>query len=362
MIMITSPRIFWTALLTACLLVSCATEELAPDPTQNSSHPFERGTWVVHEGNFSGGNASVSFVPEDLGGVSNGIFREVNGRALGDVAQSMAFYEGRAYIVVNNSQTIEVVDRYTFESVGTVDAGLLNPRYLAFAGGKGYVTNWGDGFDPEDDFVAVLDLDSLKVQTSIPVPEGPEWILADGSTLYVAHQGGFNQNNIVSVIDAGSDAIGSTITVADRPNSMQVAGGDLWVLSGGNPAWTGNETPGRLDRISTSTRRVEESFLFGPTEHPGFLSADGDRLYYALGGDVYSMFIQDDALPGKAQITGVNFYDMNVYDGRLYGVDARDFASNGYLEVYDLDDNTLVRSLEVSIIPGAIYINDSSPN
>ncbi len=334
-------------------------KEVSLTITDNDSFPFENGILVLHEGNFFGGNASVSFVTEDLTMVTNGIFDEVNDEALGDTAQSMAFNGDLAYIVVNNSQTVEVVDRYTFESEGTVESGLLNPRYIAFANGKGYVTNWGDGSNPDDDYVAVIDLQSYSVELTISVPEGPEWIVANENTLYVAHQGGFGQNNIVSVIDATTNTVGTPITVADRPNSMQLVNDDLWVLSGGNPAWTGNETAGQLDKIDLTTNTVETTFTFADTEHPNYLSVDGDNLYYAMGGSIFMMDVSDASLPISAEITGVFFYNMSVNDGRLYGVDAKDFISAGSLEVYDLSDNSLLESLEVSLIPGAVYFNGS---
>ncbi len=328
--------------------------------TDNDSFPFENGILVLHEGNFFGGNASVSFVSEDLSTVTNGIFNEVNDEALGDTAQSMAFNGDLAYIVVNNSQTVEVVNRYTFESVGTVDAGLLNPRHIAFAEGRGYVTNWGDGSNTEDDFVAVINLETNSVESTIAVPEGPEWILANGNNLYVAHQGGFNQNNIVSVIDASSNTLGDPIVVADRPNSMQLVNDELWVLSGGNPAFTENETAGQLDKINIMTNTVETTFEFTQTEHPNYLSVDGNDLYYLLGGNVFKMNVSDTSLPSSAEITGVSFYDMTANNGQLYGVDAKDFANEGELAVYDLSDNSLVQSLEVSIIPGGVYFNGTA--
>lgn len=328
----------------------------------NDSFPFENGILVLHEGNFGAGNSSVSFVSNDFTTVENGIFKSVNEvDAWGDTAQSMTFNGDMAYIVVNNSQKIEVVDRYTFESVATIggpgESEFLNPRNMVIVNGKGYVSNWGDGFNPDDDFIAVVDLENHTVESSIPVAEGPEDILANGNTIYVAHQGGFGQNNIVSVIDAMSNTVTSTITVADRPNSMQLLNDELWVLSGGNPAWTGNETPGQLDKVNTTSNTVETTLTFAQTEHPGFLSLNGDNLYYYLSGSIFSMSLTDTALPTAADITNLNFYDMSVKDGRLFGVDAKDFVSNGSLEVYDLGNNTLLTSEEVSIIPTAVYFN-----
>jgi YVTN family beta-propeller protein len=325
--------------------------------SDNDSFPYENGILVLHEGNFFGGNASVSFVTQDLSVSSAGIFNTANEKALGDVAQSMAFNGDLAYIVVNNSQKVEVVNRYTFETKATIDEGFLNPRYMTFANGKGYVTNWGDGSDAGDDYIAVVNLEDNSVEATIPVPEGPEWILAKENSIYVAHQGGFNQNNIISVIDATSNTVTASVTVADRPNSMQLVNDDLWVLSGGNPAWTGSETAGQLDKIDTTTNDVTTTIAFGTTEHPSYLSVDGDVLYYLLNGNVYKFGSSDAVLPADAEISGLNFYDMTVNDGRLYGVDAKDFASNGSLEVYDLSTNALLGSIEVSIIPGGVYFN-----
>lgn len=348
---------FFLAILGCLSFFSCTTGDddvTIPNP---EPLPFEDGILVLNEGNFFSGNASVSFIDADLTTVTNGIFSEINSRPLGDVAQSIAFNDGLAYIVVNNSQAIEVVDRFTFESVATIDTGLLNPRYMEFANGLGYVTNWGDGTNPDDDYVAVIDLETNTVSTTIPVSEGPEWILVNENSIYIAHQGGFNQNNIVSVIAAATNTLETSITVADRPNSMHLIENSLWVLSGGNPAFTGNETPGQLDRINITTNSVEDTFAFETTEHPNFLSVAGTDLYYLLNGDVFEFNTADTTLPTTPEITGVNFFDMTVNNGFLYGVDAKDFASNGSLEVYNLTDNSLESSLEVAIIPGAVFFN-----
>ena len=231
---------------------------------------------------------------------------------------------------------------------------------MAIVNGKGYVTNWGDGFASDDDFVAVINLENNTVETTIPVEEGPERILTDGDNIYVAHQGGFSQNNILSVIDVSDNSV-EKITVGDVPNSLQLDGsGNLWVLCGGKPSYTGDETAGSLVIVNTETNAVSNTFPFETTEHPGSLSKDGDNtLYYYLAGSIYEMASDATELPATPEITGLSFYDMTVNDGRLYGVDAKDFASNGSLEVYDLGDNSLVTSKEVSIIPGEVYFNPS---
>lgn len=343
-------------------LVIGVKDEATLSITDNDSYPFENGIIVTHEGNFFQGNASISFVSNDYETVQNEVYATVNDvDSWADNIQSMAFNGDFGYIVVNNSQKVEVVNRYTFESVATIDTELLNPRYMAIANGKGYVTNWGDGSDTEDDYVAVIDLEENTVVSKIPVAEGPERLVVKENTIYVAMQGGYNQNNIVTVIDAATNTVSTTVTVGDRPNSLQLdTEGNLWVLSGGNPAWTGNETLAQLDKINTADNTVSASFEFAETEHPGALVTEGSNLYYYLSSSVFKMETASTALPATAEITGLSFYDMAVNEGILYGVDAKDYTSNGSLEIYDLSDYSLLASKEVSIIPGEIYFNGTA--
>jgi YVTN family beta-propeller protein len=324
----------------------------------NETAPFEDGILISHEGNFGQGNASVSFVSFDLQTVENNIYSTVNSNPLGDVAQSIGFNGDFAYIVLNVSNAIEVVNRYTFESVATINTGLNNPRFIAFANGKGYVTNWGDGSVSTDDYLAIINLDSNTLDSqTIPVAEGCEEIVANGNTLYVAHQGGFSQNNVVSVVDATSNTVSSTITVGDVPNSMQLDGsGNLWVLAGGKPSWTGDETGGKLSKINTSDNSVT-SIDFATTEHPNHLALDNGAFYYYTSGSVFKMATSATTLPTTAELTGLNFYGMTVDNSVLYGVNALDFTSNGILSTYNLSSNTLEASATVNIIPGGIYFN-----
>jgi len=322
------------------------------------SGDYENGILISHEGDFTAGFGTVSYVSNDLATVENDIFSNVNNRTLGAVAQSITFNGDLAYIIINASNQIEVVNRYTFESVATIDTGLSNPRYMTITNGKGYVTNWGDGSVATDDYIAIIDIanNTIDAQT-IAVEEGPEEIIANGNTIYVAHQGGFSQNNIISVIDASSNMISTTIAVGDVPNSLQLdSDGNLWVLAEGKPSWTGDETAGKLSKINTSDNTVT-SMDFGASEHPNYLSLENGTLYFYMAGSVYKMDGSASTLPMSPEFSGVNFYGMTVRDSVLYGVDAVDFTSDGELYVYDLTSNALINSVTLGIIPGGIYFN-----
>ncbi len=322
---------------------------------------YDNGILVVNEGPFLDGTGTISFISEDLETNESAIYNKVNNADLGNVAQSMQLIGDEAYIVANVSNKIEVVNRYSFEHVATIDTGLENPRFLVEANGKGYVSNWGDTSDETDDYLAIINLTTNQVEGTIPVALGPERMLVKDGVIYVAHKGAWGTNNIISVINTSTQEVSTTITVGDRPDSLQMDDSDnLWVLSKGEPAWTGAETAGQLDIINVSTNEVSSTLEFGSTEHPSYLSIEGDDLYYNLGQDVYTLTTAATSLPSTSILThtAAGFYGMDVNNGRLYVSDAGDFASNGTLSIYDLSTTKLVKDLTVGRNPNGVYFNE----
>ena len=319
---------------------------------------YENGILIANEGPFGTGTGTVTYLSDDYTVTEESIFNSVNNEDIGNVLNSIGFYEDNAYLVVNASNKITVANRYTFEKIVTIVDGLDNPRYFVEVNGKGYVTNWGDPFSNDDDYIAVLDLTTNTVESTISVDFGPEEIVAVGGTIYVAHQGGYGQNNIVSVIDASSNTVIKTLEVGDVPNSLSLDTNDnIWVLSGGNPSWAGVETKGVLSKINTITNEIATSFDFAVSEHPNYLSFDADYVYYNLNGNVYKMNDTATELPTSEEISGLYLYNMVVKDEVLYAADAGDYASKGSLYVYDLSTNLLINTFATGIIPGGIYFN-----
>lgn len=319
---------------------------------------YENGILVSNEGPFSNGTGTVSFISNDLSVVENGIFKKINNEDLGNIVHSIGFTEDDAFIVANVSNKINIVNRNTFQKTGTITVGLENPRSFAASNGKGYVTNWGDPADDTDDYVAIIDLLDNVVEGTIPVDFGPDAIIAKGTTLYVAHQGGYGHNNKVSVINAVTNELIKTITVGDAPNSMQLdASGNLWVLASGKPDYTQDETAGVLSRINTVTNEVTTDFQFDAAQHPGLLNIEGNDLYFYLGDTVYKQDIAAATLSLDVVLSGAGFYTMAINDGRLYATNAGDYASNGTLTVYDLSTKQAIETLTVGIIPGGVYFN-----
>src|SRR5687767_12691559 len=107
--------VFLTIAVLSFLISSCDDDDNKP------KGEFEHGVFVVNEGNFQHADGSISYINPSSGEVSYDLFGAVNsGRALGDVVQSMTIDNDQAYIVVNNSNKIEVVNANTFKASYTI--------------------------------------------------------------------------------------------------------------------------------------------------------------------------------------------------------------------------------------------------
>ncbi|WP_026753513.1 DUF5074 domain-containing protein [Sediminibacter sp. Hel_I_10] len=337
-------KLFVLAFLAFTCLSCSNDDDLTPIAPRGD---YENGLLITHEGNFGQGNASISYVSNDYESVENDIFGNVNARALGDTAQSMAFEGDFAYIILSGSNKIEVVNRYTFESVATIETGLSNPRYMTISNGKGYVTNWGDYTPATDDFVAVVDLTLQAVVNTISCSYLPEELITVGNKIFVA-TGIYGEGNQVDVINTLTDELETSITVGNSPNSLQVDDeGDVWVLSSEN-----------LVEIDTVNNELIQTIAFSDgVTSPSDLNFDNGNFYFYAGGSVYKMSASSSTFPTTAEFDSLSFDDMQVKDGLLYGLDALDYASNGVLSVYDLNTNAEVFNHTLGIIPGGVYFN-----
>jgi len=331
--------------------------------TIDTSGKYDNGIFVVNEGNWGQGNASLSFIDKDFSGVENEVFYKTNEKHLGDVAQSINFSGDYAYIVVNASNTVEVAKRADMEFVVTIANGLFNPRYFETVNdSKALVTCWGDPDDPEDDYLAVIDTRNNVVTDKISVELGPEKMVKNDEYLFIAHRGARSTNHKVTVYDLVLDEIKQVINVGDRPNSMVIKDQYLWVLCGGEPSWTGDETAGQLYKIDINNNfNIDTIYNFDVSEHPDLLNLDGDNLYYYLNGNVYKMNVNDAALPSTAFFTYESdyygAYNMETYNGKLYLTDPKDYVQEGEVIVFDLSNGNEISRKTVGIIPGDLGFN-----
>ena len=335
------------------LLFSCSNDDDGTIP-QEPLGDYENGFIISAEG----GPSSVSYISNDFSTSENDIYFNVNGETLGVYLQSIGFNGDKAYII-QDSGTITVVNRYTFELITTITTGLTTPRYIGFNGSNAYVSDWADPFTTTDDYIAVVDLNSYTVTSTIPVSEGPEQVLANNGKVFVSHKGGYGVNNEISVITTSNSTV-ATISVNDVPDEMVLdSQGNLLVLSEGGQSWQATgETLASITRINTNDNSVISTIEFATGNHPSLMSYSNGTAYYILNNEVYGLADAATNLPSSSlfSVEAGYAYGMFVKDGNLFLADAS-FSAQSTLKVYDISNGTLSESFSVGVGASKIYFN-----
>ncbi|WP_266203970.1 DUF5074 domain-containing protein [Pontibacter kalidii] len=355
-----------TLALTSIGFTSCDDKnDVEPELPVEVRGPYDqKGVFVLNEGNYTHTNASVSFMSDSAGHtVANNIFSKANAdRPLGDVLTDLDLVEDRAYITVNNSNKIEVVNAYTFKTEAVLE-NLKQPRYFAaLDADKAYVTEWVVYGEPGR--VSVIDLKTMQITKSIPVGPQPEELILVDSKLYVANSG----ENTITVINTATDAVENTITVSDSPTNLVLdRNKNLWVLSAGKVMYTSDwsaidytlTTAGALNRVTLTTQNVQTFTFDSNRTMPANLAINGsgDKLYFNYDGKTLVQDINASSLSSTV-IIDRSFHGMGVdpETGNIYGGDHNNWSGDGTVYVYS-PDGTQVSSFKAGIGPNGFMFN-----
>lgn len=348
------------------LLSACSNDEvLIPEIEGN----YVDGLIVSAEGNFGDKDGSISYVNNNLNRLAtNFVYTGVNQAQLGGLIQSITFSDEYAYIILNDVNTIVVANKKTFEKVTEIKTGLKNPRYMAIVGEKGYVTNWGDGAEVTDDYLAIIDLSTNSITDEIiSLDNGVEQIIANESKLYVSHKGAFTSNNIISVIDLNANNAITEITVKDNPDELFFDElGNLIVLSEGKPLSFGGapnfpvltNTTAAISFINVNTNTVEREIIFPENKRASLLAYENGELYYYMSSEKKVFEIPESSTSLATEGILVNdIYGMNVRDNQLFTVSYA-FTSLSQLKVFNISSKTEVYATTVGLGASKIYYNN----
>lgn len=332
------------------MFASCTKKPVQPNPPT-----FQKpGVFVVNEGNFTTGNASLTWYHPGSDSIFNDAFYAVNKVPLGDVANYMTVHDNKGYIVVNNSGVVYVIDINTGAFLGKI-SGLSSPReILIIDNNKAWVS------DLFSKFISVVDLNTYKVVNTINLHgRTSESLVRIGERVFVNNWSKLNQtpdNNMIMVLDVGAEKVVDSIAVTREPNSMVVdADNKLWVLCSGG--YNNVETPA-LYRIDPANDTIVEKLEFGQKNMNPFtlnINGAGTRLWF-LNKGVFKMDVNSHQIPSHPFIPqGThNFYSLGVRPDieSVYVSDALDYVRNGTVYFYDPSGN-LSGEFEAGIIPGS---------
>jgi len=329
------------------LLFSCSKEELGPQCANcTTEEPDTKSSdlLIINEGTFNWSNASISLYSTKNQSISQNIFTQANNLPLGDVAQSITQIDDKAYIVVNNSNKIEVVNINSFNSEATI-TGFTSPRYfLPVNSNKAYVT------DLYANAIQIVDLISHSISGNIPVSGWTEELLIHNDTVYVCDM----TNDNLLIIDPSNNTLIDSVKVGESPNSIVIdQNNKIWIMCSGGF----NSSNPTLIKFNPQSRTIETTFVFSNlSESPGNLkiNALGNQLYF-LNNNVYRMEINNPTLPSSVFITSNSntFYGLGIdpVNEDIYVSDAIDYVQNGIVYRY-ANTGSLIHQFSSGIIPG----------
>jgi len=314
----------------------------SPDPVEVPSE----GVFILNEGNFQWGNASLDLYDPATDSLRSGVFSAANeDEPLGDVLQSMTIWDGRAFLVVNNSEKIEVMNPNTLERLWTI-TGFNSPRYMIpLNSSKAYVTDLYEGG------IYVVNLGQLAIESFIETGEWTEQGALYNSRAYFPLVG----VQEVRVINPAFDMVVSTIPLEGKATGEIVldAQNNLWMGTSTQP---GDSTSGMLLKMDPDEESIIQTFLLPEGVKPSRLQMNptGDTLYF-VAGDVWALPIEATALPTQPFLTQPEWlvYGLGVdpRNGDIYVADAIDYVQRGVVFRYNAKGELLSEIL-VGLIPG----------
>jgi hypothetical protein len=332
--------LFVAALMTS--LSSCKKQSDSPSiPTDQNKR-----VWIINEGNFQFGNASIDIYLPDSQTVFKNIYKTVNQKNLGDVAQSGVLSGKKLFVVVNNSSKISVLNTADYREIQSISLPQSSPRYLQFVhDNKAFVT------ELYAKKIWIINPNSGNLIDTITTEGWTEQMALVGNEIFIAQRTRLNDVYVanVLVVDARANKILKKILLPSEPNSLVELNNFIWVLCSATTT-----QPARLVKIDPRTKNIEKTIDFPVGRRPMLLRANPatQELFWVSDG-VYKLKETENNIPSTPLVpgNGRNIYalDVNSDNGEIYIADAIDYVQSSSIFRYDRSGK-LVHTFKAGII------------
>ena len=338
------------ALAFVATLASCHKDKVVPDTGTPGSQRI--GLYVLNQGGFFANNSTLTYYDYATKALIPDQYTVANSAKIGDTGNDAGIYGSKMFIVVNNSNVIDVVSANNAKLIKQIT--LSQPRSVVFYKNNAFVTSYNNT-------VSVIDTASLTITKTINVGRSPEQMVVANGKLYVANSGGLDYPNVdktVSVIDLTTLTESKKVTVIANPVTITAdTYGNVYVLSLGD---YGAVKAGMTVIDNTTDVVKSQTNLNLGYNIP--VTALGDFVYYATGDNkiaVYNAKTQAAAsanfITDGTTITAPYAITTDSSTGEVFVTDAKDYSSNGVLYAFDKTGKKEY-SITVGINPGKIAL------
>ena len=216
-------------LMGTAVMTSCSDDNDGPETYLQE---YSTGAYVVNSGNMGTKiESSLTAIDYASSTATQNVFKAANDRSLGDTANDGIVYGNKIYLAVDQSNTIEVIDKKTKRSIKQIKTTELlgnaegaEPRHIIAGGGNVYFTTYGG-------YVAAVDTTSFALQKKWQVGNYPEGLVIGNGNLYVANSNyGAGGGNISCINLANDNVETKNIEGVNNPTSIYYASNVLYVL------------------------------------------------------------------------------------------------------------------------------------
>ena len=221
-------------LMGTAVMTSCSDDNDGPE---TYLQVYSTGAYVVNSGNmYSKIESSLTAIDYASSTATQNVFKAANGRSLGNTANDGIVYGNKIYLSVDQSNTIEVIDKNTKKSIKQIKTTDLlgkaegaEPRHIIAGGGNVYFTTYGG-------YVAAVDTTSFALQKKWQVGSYPEGLVIGNGNLYVANSNYGAGGGNISCINLSNDNVETkNIEGVNNPTGIYYASNVLYVLD--NPVY-----------------------------------------------------------------------------------------------------------------------------
>ncbi len=363
-------------LMGTAVMTSCSDDNDGP---QTYLQVYSTGAYVVNAGNmYSNIESSLTAIDYASSTATQNVFKSANSRSLGNTANDGIVYGNKIYIAVDQSNTIEVIDKTTKQSVRQISTTSLlgntegkEPRHIIADAGKVYFTTYGG-------YVAAVDTTNFALAGKYQVGSRPEGLVMGNGKIYVANSNYGKGGGNISCINLSSGNVETKdIEGVHNPTSIYCALGRVYVIDNQyyDDAWNtyGENTLRTVDFSNGTSQKVADG-NYAVCVNPGTVTRmDVARPYfYVLNAPYGGTASVSIVAAGSTDVQAVNLSEMPVspcgifcdpLNGHIFVLSYRmgeygaDYNGNGYVVEYSLGEK--VHEYETGVGSCAMFFDSA---